>query len=268
MDFLLLELANRESQDLDTYVGIIHALNSPFHLYINLSDLNNTDNIKVLIYSIGEKKEIIWGRYYLKTGKINFESSCKYTLALLNAFLKTWTALGYEYIANSVHNKITQIFKLFNDEPILNVSEYKVLKYAFAYLEGRIDKDEFIAYDNDNLLPGIIYKLGIEDVRSDFIDFDILQTQITEIAESIKEIDATINLTTIDQDILTQITSNKELLLHIVAQFYDTIQEGPYNNNSFYSTLQKCESSEFCSSSDSPICDIYDFLDQNSVDFR
>jgi len=260
-----LELAQQQDQ-LDTYVGIIHSLDSPFHLYLNLSDLGSPSYIKLLIYSAGVKKEIIWGRYYVKTSTMNFEASCKYNLTQLNRFLATWRELGYEYIANSITDRITKTFRALSGSETLSDQEYRILKYAFALLENRISEEEFERYDISNQLPTILYKLKIDE-KADFVDYEVLATQKDQIETAIHNVEAHLNRTDIDPRILAKVIKHQDLLIKIVNLFYKTIVDGPYNTNSFYKNLAKCEDENVCKNLDSEVCDIYEFLNESTYDF-
>jgi hypothetical protein len=61
MNILTLESKSSTEQKraLDKYVGIVLEVNDPFNLCIKLDDIKiSSKNVKVLIYSIGGKKEI------------------------------------------------------------------------------------------------------------------------------------------------------------------------------------------------------------------
>ena len=65
--------------------------------------------MKVLIYSLGNKKQILWGVYDFKTQTFEWESGCKYKISMLTKFLKIWHSAGYETIADVVKNRISAV---------------------------------------------------------------------------------------------------------------------------------------------------------------
>ena len=291
MQVQILDVANPFAQEqLDTYVGIINSIDTPFHLYINVDDLNRYNYVKLLIYSMGSKKQIIWGTYNLKGNKFEFESSCKFQLNQLRHFMQLWQSRGYEYIANAVADKIYTVIS--DDENRITYPEYKILKYAIAYLQHKISLQDFEKYDETNRLPGIIDKVGIlnpenlntkyndllfddnnnyQPVRNDFVDWEELALYLEDLVQIVQEYETHINRVDIDRDILEKINGNIKLLQHIVEQFYSIIASNDYTSNSFYNSLQDCPEESTCKTSTSaealPACGMYDFLETDYREF-
>ena len=274
MQFQISELKFPEIKtDTETYVGIVHNFDSPFHLYINLKDLDESDFIRIIVYSMGAKKEIIWGTFNALNTKLEFRANCKYTLKQLIPFIKEWESFGYEYVANSVTDRIHIAMNSFNlNNKLLTESEYKILKYFLAYIDSKISYEQFEESDPDNLFPTIIDKLGIieEDEFTDPIvnpiDLVYLNKNVKKVEEIIKTHEKTINRTDIDKDILRKIIHHTDLLQTIVTSFYQEIKNGPYNNNAFYQAMEKCESQEQCKGSKSEACDIYNFMKGDHIE--
>ena len=149
MEFLVSQFAFPETKTdqenaRDTYVGIVPKFDSPFHLYINLKDLEESSYIKIIIFSLGAKKEILWGTFNTNTNKFDFRANCEYTLNQLRSFMQEWNSFGFESIANSVADRIHIAMNSFNpDSKILTEDEYKILKYFLAYIDNKITFEEF-----------------------------------------------------------------------------------------------------------------------------
>ena len=125
--------------------------------------------------------------------------------------------------------------------------------------------------DPNNEFERIINKLGIieEDEYTDptvnRIDLVYLNKHIKKIRKIVTEHEKKINRTDIDKDTLRGIINHQDLLQVIVDKFYDEIKSGPYNNNSFYRAMEKCESREVCKKSSAEACDIYDFIEDRNI---
>lgn len=259
------EYERSNASSLDTYVGIIHEFNSPFHLYINLSRLGEDDYTKLIIYSIGSKKEIIWGIYDVVNNKFEFESACKYQLKQLIPFIRQWENVGYEYIANAVTDRIHLVMASFNpNNKELTRDEYKILKFLIAYLENKIEEDEFLNMDPENTFPRILEKIGIANSNDlPFIKF--LNQNLKKIKEILEKYEQTINRIDVDKEILRKIINNAELLQLMVSEFYEIINE--FNDNAFYNALKKCKSEEECTDTYGEECSIYKFLRSDQSNF-
>lgn len=212
--FQLIQLPSQENKtSLDTYVGIIHELNSPFHLYINISQLGLYDYIKIIIYSIGAKKEIIWGIYDLNEYQFEFESACKYTLKQLLPFIRQWENVGYEYIANAVTDRIHLAMASFNPgNKELTREEYKILKYLVAYLEDKVTEQEFEEVDPDNTFLIILQKIGISNTQEISLS-KFLEQNLNLLKKKLKEYEKHINRIDIDKDVLRNNRSSRNITI-------------------------------------------------------
>lgn len=267
----------RKSQKKSTeqYLGITLELNDPFHLAIRLTDLNNNNKYaKIIVYSIGSKKEILWGTYEFKNKQITYESSCKYKISELSKFLKLWYSKNFETVSDIVLNRIkyVMLYMTDNTDKFINYDEYKILKYIQQYLQNKINYDTLEKNIDFSELQKILPKINIypetnkyteiDDIIDLEIDVDDLKQYLTTINKAITDYEETLNLSNIDNDVLNKIVINKDKIYEIIKTFHSDIQYGKFNTNSFYNALHSCLSESDCKKVGfyPDVCSLYDFI--------
>lgn len=272
MQIFTLETKNEQTKSLeqDQYLGLALETNDPFHLAIRIPDLDQ-NNVKVLIYSIGSKKEVLWGYYNFLTQKFSWESSCKFRIGLLTRFLKSWSEKGYETVANVVTNRINRVMNyMLGNDKALTYPEYKALKQIYLYRIGKVGplvlEDELKDVD----LTTLYKKLGFEPIKYPELDYEVEpepkldSIPLEQIETAIQEYETTLNLSAVDHDVLEKVVGNEDRLYEIVSKFHQDVQYGKYNTNSFYTSLNDCLTEDDCKKAGyyPESCDLYTFLNE------
>jgi hypothetical protein len=267
-----------QKDKLDQHLGIVVDLNDPFHLCIKLEDLQlNKNYLKIVIYSMGSKKEIMWGIYDIKKKKFEWEAGCKYTkLALLTKFLKKWHQTGFEMVANVVKDRINiAVNEIIGNTDYLTQEEYKYVKYISSYLHKKITYAQLEENIDLEKLDDVINKLDLNIKLNKYEDLDIeyeRELEVDDLKKYIKQIDLKIkeyedksNRADLDTDILHLIIGKEDLIQEVINNFHKDVQTGPYTYNSFYNALQECLSEEDCKKSGyyPDVCDIYGFIEND-----
>jgi hypothetical protein len=98
----------RESDDLDLFVGVKTSLNDPYNLFFRTSDISTQAQlIYFYAYSMGKKKIVMWGVYDRSTNEFLVDNSCLYHPNNLKAILDTWNTNAYDFISSSGKDNIT-----------------------------------------------------------------------------------------------------------------------------------------------------------------
>lgn len=102
------ELTN--DSDLDFFVGRISDLPDPFNVFARVNDLENPyiNYVYFYVYSLGKKKEFLWGIYDKTSKEIFIDDACKYDPRLLSTTLAIWKKGKFKYIFNSVKDRFSK----------------------------------------------------------------------------------------------------------------------------------------------------------------
>jgi hypothetical protein len=253
-----------------TYMGIAHELKDPFHLAVKIDDLNKS-SVKVIIYSLGTKREVLWGWYYPKTRMFEWSSGCKFKISLLGPFLKSWNAVGITTVADFVKNRIYEVInEITGSVEGITRNEYIALKYIINYFNKKIDYETLEAELIDFDLMSLINKLDIhiesypeisQDIDYEF-DINKLKPYVKTINIEIQKYESNLNLITIDRDILHDLVAGTDTLKQMIFDFQKEVEYGKYNTSNFYNSLSECISETECAKlgfNPEP-CDIFDFI--------
>ena len=170
--------AQRESDDLDLYVGLKTGLDDPFNIFLRVSDIaSQKELIYFYAYSMGKKKVVLWGVYNRSTNEFLIDNACRYSPNDLKYMLDTWKTHDYSFYFYSVRNRITsridQELLFDNRKPILELfntfKNYFLVKLArdglmnpntlSLPLQKLYKNDEFNAEYN-KLLNRIVQEVG------------------------------------------------------------------------------------------------------------
>lgn len=139
-ELLLLPSSLHKQERLEEELNIVHPLNFPYNLFLNLSELLNPDAeyVYFFAYILGREKVVMWGVYSKAEKDFYIEGSCRYSPGQLYAMTKAWKEQGQTYVANTVRNRIEDRLAFYLNEPRLDYQEYLKLKFLLGYLEGKI----------------------------------------------------------------------------------------------------------------------------------
>jgi hypothetical protein len=272
-----------EQLNQSTYLGVHLEVNDPFHLCIPLSELGE-ENIRVVIYSIGRKKEVIWGTYNFKSSRFTWYNACKADLTTIGRFLKVWNSANFETVADVVKNRITGAMReLLSQEDGLTKEEYKVLKYLLAYWRNS-DNETYVKLEealNDVDIIKLLntLKIPVPQIQyTDFVQSDLpVEIDITKlkkykdiINKEVLDYETGLNLSNIDRDVLYNIINNKERLQQLVSDFHNNVQTSIYNTDSFVAALSQCLTQEQCAAAgyEPDSCSIYEFLNEYGANLQ
>ena len=232
----------RSTEDLDAHVGLVHPLESPFNLFLNLHQLNDPRrrHVYFFIYSMGARRIIVWGVYDKTSQTFTVDNACRYKGPQLYGMTTAWTKEGYSYIGNTVVNRLRHsIAKQFGRE-VMRYSEYARLKYLLTYLEGRISQAEYERTYGP--LP------DLPDDPYDLLDYSM------DLSDELKREEAFINLTDINQSFDR---NTMQLLTGITERFKELVSRGAIGTKEYDDLLSICPEYEVCSRQLNDECAVY-----------
>ena len=134
------ETSQKDMDNLDLFVGLHSPLESPYNIFLRLSDLeSNSDIIYFYAYSMGKQRVIIWGLYDRSNNEFVIDNSCKYHPNDLKIVIDTWKNNKYEYFFTAMkdrkHDRINQYitYEDDRDKMITLINDFKEI-----YLEKLI----------------------------------------------------------------------------------------------------------------------------------
>jgi hypothetical protein len=142
----------RESDDLDLFVGVKISLNDPYNLFFRTSDISRQAQlIYFYAYSLGKKKIVMWGVYDRPTNEFLVDNSCLYHPNNLKSILDTWKTNAYDFISSSgkdnISSRMTK-YGTFKDSKVkLAQSLYGDFK---QYFMAKLARDGFIPVSTSN----------------------------------------------------------------------------------------------------------------------
>lgn len=255
---------NEYAQDL---VGVIRRINSPFNLYMRLTDFfNNSSYIYFVVYSIGKRKIILWGVYDKINKNFIVDSSCRYTnLNDLQNFRKASIQHNYSYVGNIVQNKINETLSRFsNISPfhfIKSYDDYINYKFLIGFNEGKIPFD-MIPIGSQEFVkdaPLLINEFDYDNIKKEIIQYESKYVNRNDVPQNIiisdnvisalRKIPGYENLSSID---LTSILKNKiaPIIEDLTKQFQIQIQTSEYVSSLFYDQLNTCPNLSNCNEND------------------
>lgn len=255
----------QRKEKLETYIGIVNGINSPFNLFINIENINNRDipYVYFFSYSFGKNRVIIWGIYKKLENEIKIQSMCQFNSWYYTNYIKQWKEVGYEIYTTEFKNKFTNLIKTYvgksKPDEIITETDYKAWSYCISYLDNKINEDDLeflfetldinqLSYYWENYI--LVGKLPIEDfydilnISDSTDDMEFLE-KIYEAKDIINEYEKKINY--IDNrapnNIRTIITQISDLFLRYV-------EKSQYVSESAIKLLPECPIREQCSLED------------------
>lgn len=126
-----------ESSDLDTYVGLVSPIATPFSIYAHLDDLEST-HIRFVAYSMGSRRVVAAGVYDESTKSFDLDAACVTQLNTIAFLLRDLPKRRFIYTSDVATNRIDQIrLELIHGNRI-PFADYQLAKYAVGVLEGTV----------------------------------------------------------------------------------------------------------------------------------
>lgn len=153
----------RSDEKEDAYVGMVAPIESPFHLFLRMADLQKSNKyIYFFGYSIGSKSIILWGIYDKDNRQFLIDDYCKWKLIgrsedgeayNIGAYMSTWKNLGkYQYIANTVSNRPKKLISKYtrnkqSTDYITDYNHYRTLSKFIYNLDLTNDENMTVYAD-------------------------------------------------------------------------------------------------------------------------
>lgn len=225
-------------------VGLVHQLDSPFNLFVNLAQLldPNQQHVHLFIYSMGKKTIAGWGLYDRKSRTFELDGYCKYLLPQLYPMTQYWRRHDYQYVGNTVTDRASSRIAEYLGTPVINYEEYKKWKHIIAWYNHEITNA-----DLDSAYPDIFNQLP-----DNAID---LHEYIQEIQIKAKRYEKTINRRDMSRELLNELTPQlRDTLNELFDKFADYVSRSLINGWS----VQTCPDLDFCrNNSGETDCEVY-----------
>jgi hypothetical protein len=245
---------NLRQEKLDLYLGIGHGLSDPFNLFINVTDiLEKRDLIYFFSYSMGAKKVIVWGTYYVPDDKIEIEAGCRYNSWRYISYANIWKEMDYRIYDVLFKNKFTSLIDKYLDKSVIfneinNETDLKAWKYMLAYFDDNISEDDFVflfdrlniselSYNYEHYINGESPLLDFYDLLgiTDLTEDDELVDIIHDVKKSISDYENKLNY--IDDRSPNEI---KSIVMRITKLFLDNIMRSKYVGSELIKQLPIC----------------------------
>lgn len=227
MQFQVQTLVKDDNQstidELDIFVGLKTPLNSPYNIFLRLSDIeSNNNNIYFYAYSMGKERAMIWGIYEKTSNTFLLDNACNYHPNDLKSIIETWKNNKYQFFFTSMRNRMTdriEQFKLYGDDRnnILKlVEEFKKLylgKSSINFNESRYVE-----------VLGLVYTAGIKAMDENKETLELLYNEIDnqEDTKAIKRMFKTENLNDLSK---SQLDIGKHIIIHLFIMTFLTIDD-------------------------------------------
>jgi len=241
--------------DMGIAIGIVAPLPSPYNLYLNMKQILDPHSEEVYFYVVtyGEKRIVMWGRYFKDTEEFEISGGCKYSVEDLNKLTKTYKRRDYSYIGNSITNEriLEAQVRYGMRARSWGYDEYLRYKFILAFYEELISEnelqqqypDEPYAFENE------VYEYHKLDIlRDDVSELErALKQEIHLLKEKIRKYESDINRMDLDWRILSSVTrETRDYIKYVTGLFYDVIKFGYYTEGKYYDNLDSCPSVEEC----------------------
>ena len=172
--------------DLDFFVGRVSDLTDPFNVFARVNDLENPhiSYVYFYAYSIGKKKEFLWGIYDKETKEIFIDDACKYDVKQLSTTLAIWKKGKFKYLFNSVKDRFTNILQKLVKEEEEDFQkfrdDYLMLKAADPYTSIILEKTGITPADVETYLDST--DLNEDDIVNKLV---LIKRKIPKFAENL-----------------------------------------------------------------------------------
>ena len=230
-----------ENEELN--IGLVRPLASPFNLFLNFDQLINPDKLLVyfFVYSMGERKVVLWGVYDKPNQKFIVDGGCHYKGAQLLEITNRWKDRGYHYAANSVVDRITPTVAGYLGVDMWTYEKYVDMKRLYRYLIGEISDEAMVKQYGDYFLYELV------PVGVDLTDDYELREFMLSLEAAIASYESQINRTDLSEGVMSRINrSVQKLLLEITERFDKQIQTGKFDLESYEKSLKSCPASDKC----------------------
>jgi hypothetical protein len=267
LQVLVAQTADPELQyeQLDEYLGIATAFEAPFNLYVKLADVGGNSNINFLVYSSGSQSVLAWGEYDTRNRSFELYESCSARASLLAPLTRELPSRGYEYVANSVRDRITEYMS--TRPPVLDQDTYEKVKYALAVVDGEITPAQAEARFLDfNLEAWWASWFQQEYLTSDENEAQARESFLQQRRDEVAEYEERLNRTDLDRDVLRLAEQQAQLIQQVVNDFGTWLQHTSLNRPRTTRGLEQCLTREECNQNDDSRCSVYTWGEE--VDLR
>jgi len=246
------------------YVALTTGFDSPFNLYLRLGDLGRVPLLAFLVYSLGSQAVLAWGHYDTRTQEFQLAQACQARASLLASLNRELPGRGYEYVANSVRDRITAL--LVEQPPTLDAETYSKVKYALAVEAGELSWDTatsvFAPLDLEQwwtewlneAYPLPAYVLTEEPLAVAAARQAFLAARQAEVAEY----EARLNRTDVDREILRSLAKEQAtLLLQITQQLPHWLVQSGLNEAGVRANWPLCLARSECETTTAVVCEVY-----------
>ena len=270
LQVLVVQAADPELQyeQLDEYLGVATAFEAPFNLYVKLADVGSNARVNFLVYSSGRQSVLAWGEYDTRNRSFELYESCSARASLLAPLARELPGRGYEYVANSVRDRITEYLSA--RPPVLDQDTYEKVKYALAVVDGEITPAQaearFLDFDLEAWWAAWFQQ---EYLMSDEDEVQARENFLQLRRDEVVDYEERLNRTDLDRDVLQLVEEQAQLIQQVVNDFGTWLRHTSLNRPQTTRGLEQCLTREECSHSeqnDDPRCSVYTWGEE--VDLR
>lgn len=247
---LIFAVPQHKREVTDISISIVQPLKFPYNLFLNSTQLLDTDQnlVYFFIYTIGSKKISLWGTYNKETQEFSIDGGCRYDVNNLMTMYKTWKSQNFIYVSNTVKNRPKKIIGKYLNKEGMSYSDYKRYKYILSFIDNKITEDELEQYYPDAYVNFVNEFERLNDITTlnDEYDF-VLSEYIAKISDIVRDYEKDINLLdttrTLPSSLQNIIGDN---IVKISNRFKKKMETGYFQSANFYDNLEKCPNISQC----------------------